>query len=157
MNKNVCKRLLACLLALVMITGVFAGCQQPPAPVVTNPPASAPPTTPPPPEAEPIFSVVNPRPSRAAIDAKALAPRLDSLEGKTVAVIANYNGTMAPLAQALLDTADDITVIFISDLEVARGQSPRPIELDAPIVNMSLRDYEADPSVADALVFGNGF
>ena len=146
-----------------MVLGIFAGCQQPPAPTAANPPVStpaatpAPVATPAPTPAAPIFSVVNPRPSRAAIDAKALAPRLESFEGKTIAVIANYNGTMAPIAKALLDTAEDITVIFISDLEVARGQSPRPIELDAPIVNMALRDYEADPSVADALVFGNGF
>jgi hypothetical protein len=42
-------------------------------------------------------------------------------------------------------------------MEVAAGQSPRPVQLNAPIVNMSLRNFEADPKVADAIVFGNGF
>ena len=104
-----------------------------------------------------LLRVVNPRPSRAPIDAVGLAPRLSTLEGKTVAVIANYNNTMPPIARALLDVVKNGTVIFISDMEVAAGQSPRPVELEAPIVNMSLRDFEANPAIADAIVFGNGF
>ena len=103
------------------------------------------------------LKVMNPRPSRAPIDAVALAPRLNSLEGKTVAVIANYNESMPPIARTLLDAAPGIKVIYISDLVVAAGQSPRPIELEQPITNMFFRDFEANPSVADALVFGNGF
>jgi hypothetical protein len=64
---------------------------------------------------------------------------------------------MPAIAEELLNTAKDIKVIFVSDLPVARGQSPRPTTLDDPIINMALADFEADPTVADALVFGNGF
>ncbi len=101
--------------------------------------------------------ITEPRPVRAPITAQRLADRLDTLEGKTIAVIANYNGSMPAIAEELLNTAKDIKVIFVSDLPVARGQSPRPTTLDDPIINMALADFEADPTVADALVFGNGF
>jgi hypothetical protein len=104
------------------------------------------------------YSIMNPRPSRPPIMASALAPRLSSLAGKTIAVVANYNGTMAPIAEALPKVASGVKVLFISDMEVARGQSPRPITLDAPgVTNMSLKDFEKDPKIANAVITGNGF
>ena len=108
-------------------------------------------------QAHPQFTILNPRPSRPPIIAVPLTPRLSSLENKTIAVVANYNPTMAPLAKALLGAAPGIKVIFISDLPVAAGQSPRPIELDPPIINMSLKNFELNPKQADAVIVGNGF
>ena len=108
-------------------------------------------------EAPPQFTILNPRPSRPPIIAVPLTPRLSNLENKTIAVVANYNPTMAPLAKALLGAAPGIKVIFISDLPVAAGQSPRPINLDPPIQNMSLKDFELNPKQADAVIVGNGF
>jgi hypothetical protein len=103
------------------------------------------------------ISILNPRPSRPPITAQPIAPRLSSIEEKTIAVIANYNNTMAPIAEELVKTIPNIKVIFISDLPVAPGQSPRPFDLEPPISNMSLEDFEKDPQVADAAILGNGF
>jgi len=109
-------------------------------------------------EAPPEFTILNPRPSRPPIIAVPPTARLDSLVGKSIAVVANYNPTMAPLAEALLDVVGvEGKVYFISDLPVAAGQSPRPITLADPIINMSLSDFEKDPHVADAIIVGNGF
>jgi len=107
--------------------------------------------------AHPQFTILNPRPSRPPIIAVPPTARLSSLENKTIAVVANYNSTMAPIAKALLGAAPGIKVIFISDLPVAAGQTPRPINLDPPIINMSLKDFEANPNQADAVITGNGF
>jgi len=104
-----------------------------------------------------LLKVVNPRPSRAPIDAVGLSVRLDTLEGKTIAVIANYDSTMPAIARYMVANIPNIKIIYISDMEVAAGQSPRPIELEPPIQNMSLRNFEADPTIADGIVFGNGF
>jgi hypothetical protein len=104
------------------------------------------------------FKIINPRPSKPPIMAIALSPRLSSLAGKTIAVVANYDEAMAPIAAALPKAAKDVKVLFISDLLVAAGQTPHPIKLDAPgVTNVSLKDFEKNPKVADAVVVGNGF
>ena len=104
------------------------------------------------------FKLINPRPSKPPITAIALAPRLPDLTGKTIGVIANYDPAMAPIAEALPKTVKGAKVLFISDLPVAAGQSPRPIKLDAPgVTNMTLADFEKNPKMADAIIVGNGF
>jgi len=104
------------------------------------------------------FKIMNPRPSKPPIMASALAPRLSNLTGKTIAVVANYDAAMAPIAQALPKAIDGVKVLFISDLLVAKGQTPHPIKLEAPgVTNISLKDFEKDPKVADAVIVGNGF
>ena len=104
------------------------------------------------------FKIINPRPSRPPITVKALSPRLSSLAGKTVAVVANYDPAMAPIAAALPKVAGGARVLFISNLLVAEGQTPHPMKLDAPsVTNVSLKDFEKNPKVADAIIVGNGF
>ena len=105
-------------------------------------------------QAHPQFSVLNPRGDRPDIVAVSPSPRLSSLTGMTIAVVANYNPTMAPLATAFATAGN--TVIFVSDLPVAQGQSPRPITLPG-VTNMYLADFENDPTQADAIIVGNGF
>jgi hypothetical protein len=104
------------------------------------------------------FRLINPRPSKPPIMAIALAPRLASLEGKTIAVVANYDAAMAPIAAELPKTVKGAKVLFISDLLVAAGQTPHPIKLDAPgVTNLALKDFEKNPKAADAIIVGNGF
>lgn len=108
--------------------------------------------------AEAEFKIMNPRPSKPPIMANALSPRLSSLAGKTIAVVANYDAAMAPIAKALPKMADGVKVLFISDLLVAKGQTPHPIKLDAPgVTNLLLKDFEKNPKAADAVIVGNGF
>ena len=108
-----------------------------------------------------IFNVVNPRPSRAPINATGLSTRLPAdLSGKTIAVVANYDNSMAAIARALLAAVPAIgKIIYVSDMEVAAGQSPRPIEMEKPFVNMALRDFEAPANLdtVDGIIVGNGF
>ncbi len=106
-------------------------------------------------QAHPRFSVLNPRGDRPPITAVPPTARLASLQGKTIAVVGNYNGTVAPLATAFAQAG--YTVIFVSDLPVAAGQSPRPINLPPPIINMSLVDFEKNPMVANAIIVTHGF
>ena len=104
------------------------------------------------------FTIINPRPSKPPIMAIALSPRLPNLAGKTIAVIANYDAAMAPIAAELPKAVKDAKVLFISDLLVAAGQTPHPIKLEAPgVTNMLLKDFEKNPKVADAIIVGNGF
>jgi len=104
------------------------------------------------------FKIINPRPSKPPIMAIALSPRLSNLAGKTIAVVANYDPAMAPIAAALPKVANGLKVLFISDLLVAAGQTPHPIKLDAPgVTNVSLKDFEKNPKAADAIIVGNGF
>ncbi len=106
-------------------------------------------------KAHPRFSVLNPRGDRPPITAVAPTARLASLTpGMTIAIVANYDGTMARLATAFFDAG--YKVIFVSDLPVAPGQSPRPIQL-AGVTNMSLVDFEKNPKQASAIIVGNGF
>jgi hypothetical protein len=104
------------------------------------------------------FKIINPRPSKPPIMAIALSPRLPNLAGKTIAVIANYDPAMAPIAGELPKVIKDAKVLFISDLLVAAGQTPHSIQLEAPgVTNMLLKDFEKNPKVADAIIVGNGF
>lgn len=102
------------------------------------------------------LTILNPRPSRPPIIAVPISPRLPGLDGMTIAVVANYNNTMPPIAIAL-SQIPGVRVLYISDLPVAPGQTPRPVELPAPIINMPLAQFETTPSVADAAILGNGF
>ncbi len=107
-------------------------------------------------QAHPRFTVLNPRASRPPIIAVPPSPRLSTLTGKIIAVVANYDRTMAPLATAFAQAG--YNVLFISDLPVAQGQTPRPIQLNVPgVTNMSLVDFEKNPKQASAIIVGNGF
>jgi hypothetical protein len=104
------------------------------------------------------YTILNPRPNKAPIDVVPLAARLSSLEGKTVAIVANYNDTMPAIAREMTKVAPGVKVLWISDLPVTVGQSPRPADLnEAGITNMSLADFEKNPKQADAIIVGNGF
>jgi hypothetical protein len=105
-------------------------------------------------QAHPKFSVLNPRGDRPPITAVPPTARLSSLQGKTLAIVGNYNPTVAPLATAFAQAG--YTVIFVSDLPVAAGQSPRPITLPG-VMNMSLVDFEKNPMQADAIIVAHGF
>jgi hypothetical protein len=105
-------------------------------------------------QAHPRFSVLNPRGDRPPITAVPPTARLSSLQGKTLAIVGNYNPTVAPLATAFAQAG--YTVIFVSDLPVAAGQSPRPITLPG-VMNMSLVDFEKNPMQADAIIVAHGF
>jgi hypothetical protein len=67
------------------------------------------------------YTVLNPRADRPAIDAKALAPRLASLEGKTVYVygldyVMNAGSEiMIMVARGLAQTVPGIKVVYVSD------------------------------------------
>jgi len=136
------------------IVGV-AGAAAKPSKAVANKPAAV--------AAKPVvtteqFKIINPRPSKPPINAIALSPRLASLEGKTIAVVANYDEAMAPLAAQVAKTVKGSKVLFISDLIVAVGQTTHPIKLDAPgVTNMSFADFDKNPKQADAIIVGNGF
>ena len=105
-------------------------------------------------QAHPRFSVLNPRADRPPIIAVPPTPRLSSLQGKTIAIVGNYNPTVAPLATAFAQAG--YTVIFVSDLPVAAGQSPRPINLPG-VMNMLLADFEKNPMQANAIIVAHGF
>ena len=106
--------------------------------------------------AHPKFSVLNPRGDRPPITAVPPTARLSTLTGKTIAIVGNYNPTVVPLATAFAQAG--YTVIFVSDLPVAAGQSPRPIQLNEPgITNMFLADFEKNPMVANAIIVAHGF
>jgi len=105
-------------------------------------------------QAHPRFSVLNPRGDRPPITAVPPTARLSSLQGKTIAIVGNYNPTVPPLATAFKQAG--YTVIFVSDLPVAAGQSPRPIDLPG-VVNMSLVDFEKNPMQASAIIVAHGF
>ena len=107
-------------------------------------------------QAHPRFSVLNPRADRPPIIAVPPTPRLSSLQGKTIAIVGNYNPTVEPLAKAFAQAG--YTVLFISDLPVAAGQSPRPIQPNVPgLTNMFLADFEKNPMVANAIIVAHGF
>ena len=107
-------------------------------------------------QAHPRFSVLNPRADRPPIIAVPPTPRLSSLQGKTIAIVGNYNPTVEPLAKAFAQAG--YTVIFVSDLPVAAGQSPRPIQPNVPgLTNMFLADFEKNPMVANAIIVAHGF
>lgn len=103
------------------------------------------------------FTILNPRPSKLPIVAQPIALRLTDLDGKTIAVISNGNINMKPLAEKLLEILPNVKIIFISDMPIAVGQTPHPIELGSPIINMNLADFEKDPQIADAVIVGHGF
>jgi hypothetical protein len=105
-------------------------------------------------QAHPRFSVLNPRGDRPPITAFPPRARLSSLQGKTIAIVGNYNPTVAPLATAFAQGG--YNVIFVSDLPVAVGQSPRPITLPG-VTNMLLADFEKNPMVASAIIVAHGF
>ena len=107
-------------------------------------------------QAHPRFSVLNPRGDRPPITAVPPTARLSTLTGKTIAIVGNYNPTVVPLATAFAQAG--YTVIFVSDLPVAAGQSPRPIQLNEPgITNMFLADFEKNPMVANDIIVAHGF
>ncbi len=105
-------------------------------------------------KAHPRFSVLNPRGDRPPITAVPPRGRLSTLQGKTIAIVGNYNPTVAPLATAFSNAG--YTVIFVSDLPVAVGQSPRPITLPG-VTNMSLAEFESNPTRANAIIVAHGF
>ncbi|MCL2669400.1 MAG: hypothetical protein FWE89_01830 [Syntrophaceae bacterium] len=107
---------------------------------------------------QPEFKIMNPRPSKPPITAIALAPRLPDLVGKTIAVVANYDPAMPPIAAALPKAVNGAKVLFVPELPVAEGQSTHPAKLDAPgVTNVVFKDFEKNPKMADAIIVGNGF
>jgi hypothetical protein len=104
------------------------------------------------------YTILNPRPNKAPITAMPLAARSSSLEGKTIAIVANYNEAMPAIAKEMTKVAPGLKVIWISDLPVTVGQYPRPADLNEPgIENMSLAAFEKNPKQADAVIVGTGF
>lgn len=108
------KRVISVILALIMMLSlVLTGCGQ------TAPASSAPEQTPstpsepaPAPEdlsTEPeeetyIFNCLNPCPDKAPIEVSALAERVDTLDGKTLVVSANYNNGFYDFVDGLAAT-----------------------------------------------------
>ncbi|MCL2166594.1 MAG: hypothetical protein FWH49_04815 [Clostridiales bacterium] len=104
---------------------------------------------------KPAFQVINPRESRAPIDAVGISERLDTLDGKTIAIWANYDPTMAPTAVALQEALPNTKIIWMAGGSSSANQVP--VQQEAPIINMAQRDFDADPTIADAILVGNGF
>jgi hypothetical protein len=103
------------------------------------------------------FNLVNPRPSRPPIMAVALAPRLSSLEGKTIAIVSNKIRDMDEIAAALPKVASGVKVLWVSDYWTAAGQTPEYRELNVPgVTNMHLKDFDKNPKMAAAVIVGNG-
>ena len=82
-----------------------------------------------------------------------------NLAGKTIAVVANYDAAMAPIAAELPKAVKDRQGPV--HLGPAGGCGPRhPIPLNwTPRASPRglLKDFEKNPKVADAIIVGNGF
>jgi hypothetical protein len=143
--------LFTCVILSVLLTSSIMTIA---APVAQAPTAQAPVAA----QAEkpPVFQVLNPRESRAPIDAVALAPRLGTLGGKTIVIRANYDPTMAPLARALQAAVPTAKIIYLADSS-SSSSNQTPVVMEAPIINMPTREFDANPSIADAVIVGNGF
>ena len=111
------------------------------------------------------YTVLNPRAELPPIDAKALAPRLASLEGKTVYVNgsdANMNAgleIMLMIARGLAQTVPGIKVVYISDrYGDATADSVVP-ELRIAKGRVDTDNYNTfkEAEKADAVVTGLGF
>ena len=111
------------------------------------------------------YAVLNPRADRPAIDAKALAPRLASLEGKTVYVYGlDYvmntgDEIMIMVARGLAKAAPGIKVVYVSD-----RYGDATADTIVPEVRIAKNRVDTDnyntfkeAEKADAVVTGLGF
>ena len=163
--KREASKLLALALACVCLLMLLSGCQQPPA-TDTATPAPTPAQTPTPENLAGgddgyLFNCLHPAPQRDPIDVTSLSARLDTLDGKTLAVCANYNNGLYEfpegLVLALKEQLPNTTVVYVSEMLVATGQATYPRSLDEPIENMTMAEFLADPQIADAVVVTNAF
>ena len=71
--------------------------------------------------------VLNPIPSRSPIIATPLAPRIDDWSGKTILVLANYNGTTGTIAARIRAlVGDDVRLLWAGNMTVINGQTTNP-------------------------------
>jgi hypothetical protein len=109
----------------------------------------------------PTFSVLNPRPDKEPIDVPGLAPRLASLDGKTIYVLNDQNSLDEMLAytRALKAALPAANVCFIYDVPTSVGEMiivKKPA--DEPGVKiLTLAEAQKDPKKANAAIVGNGF
>ena len=112
-------------------------------------------------DGEYLFNCLHPSPQRDPIDVSSLAGRLGTLDGKTLAVCANYNNGLYEFPEKLVlelqKQLPNTKVIYVAEMLVAAGQNTYPRSLDAPIANMTFSEFMKDPSVADACVLTNAF
>ncbi len=109
----------------------------------------------------PTFTVLNPRPDKEPIDVPGLAPRLASLEGKTIYVLNDQNSLEEMLAytRALKAALPTTNVCFIYDVPTSVGEMiivKKPAD-EPGIKILTLAEVQKDPKKAHAAIVGNGF
>lgn len=103
------------------------------------------------------FNVLNPKPKRNPIDAHAISERLDSLDGKTIAIVSNKKHHLDVMALELMKEYPNTRFIFIPDMPAVRGQTTVWRELGEGFRYMKFTDFMEDPTIADAAIVGCGF
>ena len=109
--------------------------------------------------------VLNPVPSRTPVEAVPLAPRVQGgWEGKTVAVLANYNSETATIVaevEKLLPAGANL--VWIGDMTVITGQTVNPSKPPSDKWNIMRYAQEFQPALRegklkpDAIISGTGF
>ena len=144
MTRKHLHRWLALLSALALLSGLLlSGCKSDsPAGDAPAEMSSAPETGSQPAEkGQYLFNCLNPCPDKPPIEVTTLANRLDTLDGKTLCICANYNNNLTDfpdgLAYKLQELLPNTKILYVSDMLVAEGQATYPRELDAPITNIA--------------------
>ena len=109
--------------------------------------------------------VLNPVPTRTPVEAVPLAPRVHGgWEGKTLAVLANYNTNTATIVaevEKLLST--NTNLVWIGDMTVITGQTVNPSKPPSEKWNIMRYTQEFQPALRegrlkpDAIISGAGF
>jgi hypothetical protein len=110
---------------------------------------------------EGTFTVLNPRPDKEPIDVPGLAPRLASLDGKSIYVLNDQNSLddMLEYTRALKAAVPTANVFFVYDVPTSPGEMiivKRPAD-EPGIKILTLAEVEKDPKKANAAVVGNGY